>query len=164
MYELTHGLSWTFFSDIFKYKNSHPFSLRHNSQFSRPYIKTVTESMSYLSPIIWDILPVTCNKLLSLGASKNKIKKMKTWYTLQVLAGFVRQKILNYLSTQQLKFESVLLKMLNTPYMFFSNFLGNTFWKNILHFTQFCYGKSELIFKNLAFYFLNLFKVLLKLL
>ena len=62
MYKATDGLSPPLISDTFKQKNSHPYNLLHNSQFSRPLVKTVfhgTKSISYLGPIIWDILPVT---------------------------------------------------------------------------------------------------------
>ena len=42
----------------------------NSSQFSRRLVKTVfhgTKSMSYLGPIIWDVLPVTYKKSPSLG-------------------------------------------------------------------------------------------------
>ena len=50
------------FSVIFKHKNSHPYNLRHDFQFSGPLVTTVfheTKNIFYLAPIIWNILPVT---------------------------------------------------------------------------------------------------------
>ena len=64
-------------SVIFKPKNSHPYNLRHDSQFSGPLLKTVfhgTENISYLAPMIWNILPVTCKESPSLEAFKNRVK------------------------------------------------------------------------------------------
>ena len=40
--------------------NENPYTLRHNSQFSRRLMKTVyhgTESISNLGPKIWDLVP-----------------------------------------------------------------------------------------------------------
>ena len=64
-------------SVMFKHKNSHPYNLRLNSQFSGPLLKTVfhgTENISYLAPMIWNILPVTCKESPSLEAFKNRVK------------------------------------------------------------------------------------------
>ena len=41
-------------------RNEHPYNLRQNSQLCRPLAKSVyhgTESLSYLRPKVWDILP-----------------------------------------------------------------------------------------------------------
>ena len=58
MYKVSNGLSPTVFSNIFTQKNSHPYNLQLNSQFSRPLIRSLfygTESKSYLGPVIWNI-------------------------------------------------------------------------------------------------------------
>ena len=60
MYKVSNELSPPIVSNIFTQKNCHPYNLRLNSQFSRPLVKSVfhgTESISYLGPVIWDILP-----------------------------------------------------------------------------------------------------------
>ena len=47
-------------NNIFKLKEENPYNLRHVSEFSRPLINSVyhgTESISFLGPKIWDILP-----------------------------------------------------------------------------------------------------------
>ena len=59
MYKVSNGLSPPLISNKFRQKNSHPYNLRLNSQFSRPLVRSVfhgTKSMSYLGPVIWDIL------------------------------------------------------------------------------------------------------------
>ena len=60
MYKVSYWLSTPVVSNIFKQKNCHPYNLRLNSQFSRPLVRSVfhgTESISYLGPVIWGILP-----------------------------------------------------------------------------------------------------------
>ena len=46
--------------NILKLRTENPYNLRHVSEFSKPMVKSVyhrTESISYLEPKIWDILP-----------------------------------------------------------------------------------------------------------
>ena len=46
--------------NIFKLRTEIPYNLRNISEFSRPAVNSVyhgTESISYLGPKIWDILP-----------------------------------------------------------------------------------------------------------
>ena len=60
MYKVSNRLSPPIGSNIFTQKNCHLYNLRLNSQFSRPLVRSVfheTESISYLGPVIWDILP-----------------------------------------------------------------------------------------------------------
>ena len=67
MYKVSE-LSPPIVSNIFTQKNSHPYNLRLNSQFSRPLVRSVfsgTESISYLGPVIWDILPGSYKNLLN---------------------------------------------------------------------------------------------------
>ena len=68
-------------SNIFTQKSSHPYNVRLNSQFSRPLVRSVfhgTESISYLNPVTWDILPDSYKNLPNLSVFKNRIKKMET--------------------------------------------------------------------------------------
>ena len=47
-------------NEIFEVRNEHPYNLRQNYQFFRPLVRSVyhgTESISYLGPKVWDILP-----------------------------------------------------------------------------------------------------------
>ena len=69
MYKVSYGLSTPVVSNIFKQKNCHPYNLRLNSQFSRPLVRSVyhgTESISYLGPVIRDILPDSYKNLVLL--------------------------------------------------------------------------------------------------
>ena len=73
MYKVSNGLSPSIVSNIFTQKNCHPYNLRLNSQFSRPFVRSAfhgTESISCLGPVIWDILP-------NFSVFKNRIKKWK---------------------------------------------------------------------------------------
>ena len=60
MYKLSNELSPPIATTIFTQKDCYPYNLRLNSQFSRPLVRSVfhgTDSISYLGPVIWDILP-----------------------------------------------------------------------------------------------------------
>ena len=61
-------------------ENSHSYNLRLNYQFSRPLFRSVfhgSESIFYLGPVIWDILPDSFKNLSNFSVFKNKIKKWK---------------------------------------------------------------------------------------
>ena len=75
MYKVSNGLSPFVVSNIFTPKN-----LQLNSQFSRPLVRSVfhgTESITYLCPIIWDILPDSYKNVSSFIVFKDTIKKWK---------------------------------------------------------------------------------------
>ena len=77
MYKVSDGYV---VSNIFPQKNSHPYNLRLNSQFSRPLVRSVfhgTESIPYLGPVIWDILPDSSKNLPNFSVFKSRIKKWK---------------------------------------------------------------------------------------
>ena len=66
-------------SNMFKLKAEHSYNLRQVSEFSRPMVKSVyhgTESISYLGPKIWDILP---EKLKNIDNLEHFKKEIKTW-------------------------------------------------------------------------------------
>ena len=66
-------------NNIFKLKAENPYNLRQVSEFSRPMVKSVyhgTESISYLGPKIWDILPEKPKNIDNLEHFK---KEIKTW-------------------------------------------------------------------------------------
>ena len=73
------GLSPTIFSEVFS-KRSVQYHLRHASEFSVPNVKSTfqgTESLSYLGPKIWDLVPKELKELSSLSAFKKAIKNWK---------------------------------------------------------------------------------------
>ena len=73
------GLAPTIFSEVFS-KRSVQYNLRHASEFSASDVKSTfhgTESLSYLGPNIWDLVPKELKELSNLSAFKNAIKKWK---------------------------------------------------------------------------------------
>ena len=80
MFKVSNSLSPHILSNIFTQKNCQPYNLRLNSQFFRPLLRSVfheTESISYLGPVIWDILPDSYKNLPSSSVFENRIKKWK---------------------------------------------------------------------------------------
>ena len=62
--------------DIFN-KGNPTYQLRHTSHFSIPLVRSAyneTESLSFLVPKIWDIVPTELKKVRSLSAFKSGIK------------------------------------------------------------------------------------------
>ena len=60
MFKVSNGLSPALMNDIFKLRGEQTFNLRKLSQFYRPKVNSVyngTESVSFLGPIIWDLVP-----------------------------------------------------------------------------------------------------------
>ena len=79
MFKSYKGLSPPIMDNVFKLRTENPYSLRQVSEFSRPIVKTVyhgTESLSYLGPKIWDILPEKLRNMDNLESFK---KEIKTW-------------------------------------------------------------------------------------
>ena len=67
--------------EILKLKDQSQYNLRYNSLFSRPLVKSVykgTESLSFLGPKIWNILPDTYKDLPNLDSFKVALKKWRT--------------------------------------------------------------------------------------
>ena len=64
------------FTEIFNKRNPN-YQLRHTSQFSIPSVRSVyngTESLSFLGPKIWDIVPTESKEVKTLSAFKSGIK------------------------------------------------------------------------------------------
>ena len=60
MFKVSKDLAPLQMHEIFKLKHQSHYNLRYNSLFSRPLVKSVykgTESLSFLGPNIWYILP-----------------------------------------------------------------------------------------------------------
>ena len=67
-------------NNIFKLREENPYNLRHVSEFSRSMINSVyhgTESISFLGPKIWDILPEKLKNTETLEVFKKEIKIWK---------------------------------------------------------------------------------------
>ena len=79
MFRLYNGLSPPLMNNIFKLRAENPYTLRQVSEFPKPMVKSVyhgTESISYLGPKIWDILP---GKLKNIENLEHFKKEIKTW-------------------------------------------------------------------------------------
>ena len=79
MFRFYNGLSPPLMINMFKLKAENSYNLRQVSEFSRPMVKSVfhgTESISYLGPKIWDILP---EKLKNIDNLEHFKKEIKTW-------------------------------------------------------------------------------------
>ena len=77
MYKVSNGLSPLVVSNIFTQNTCHSYNLRLNSQFSRAILRSVLheiESMSYLGPVIWDIIPDNYKNLPNLVFLKTRLK------------------------------------------------------------------------------------------
>jgi len=80
MFKMSKGLSPPIMENVFTLREENHYNLRQNSQFSRPFVRSVfygTESISYLGPKIWDMLPESYKNVNTLGAFKSKIKLWK---------------------------------------------------------------------------------------
>ena len=80
MFKVSRNLASPQMHECFKLKDQPQYNLRHNSLFSRPLVKSVykgTESLSFLGPKIWDILPDTYKDLPDLNSFKVALKKWR---------------------------------------------------------------------------------------
>ena len=73
MHKISNGLSKPLMKDIFPI-NRNPYSLRQNSQFSRP---RGTESISNPGPKIWHLVTSNIKKMSDLDKFKKAIKQWK---------------------------------------------------------------------------------------
>ena len=88
MFKVYRSMSPPIFSELFRGRDI-CYNLRSNSNFAVPHVKSVfhgSESISYLGPKIWDIVPLELKELTSLNGFKKGIKK---WQQKIVLAGYV---------------------------------------------------------------------------
>ena len=72
-------MSPTIFSELFRWRDI-SYNLRSNSNFLLPNVKSVfhgSDSISYIGPNIWDVVPLELKELTCLSAFK-KVLKMAT--------------------------------------------------------------------------------------
>ena len=75
-----HNLSPPIIADLFEQRNEQHYNLRNWVQFSLPAIRTVyhgSESISFLGPKIWNMLPDKLKNASSLEVFKASIKSWK---------------------------------------------------------------------------------------
>ena len=80
MHKVRKGLSPAIITELFEHTEEHYYNLRNNAEFAIPAIRTVyhgSESISYLGPKVWNILPDRLKNANSLETFKSEIKKWK---------------------------------------------------------------------------------------
>ena len=80
MFKISKGISSSIMKGIFEPRAENPYNLRCISQFSVTLVSTLfhdTESISFLGPKIWNLLPETFKNIDSLENFKISIKKWK---------------------------------------------------------------------------------------
>ena len=78
MFKVSNGLSTVLINDIFKLRGEQTYNLRKLSQFYRPKVNSVCydlQSVSFLGPIIWNLVPNELKDIGNLAAFKKTIKK-----------------------------------------------------------------------------------------
>ena len=73
MFKFYKGVSPPIMDNVFRLRTDNPYNLRQASEFSRPIVKTVyhgSESISYLGPKIWDMLPENLRNIENLETAK----------------------------------------------------------------------------------------------
>ena len=77
MYKVTNNIAPTIVSELFSFSNIN-YNLRSGSQFHQPSANAVwnsLETISYLGPKIWSMVPVEMKQRSSLSSFKGEIKK-----------------------------------------------------------------------------------------
>ena len=80
MYNVRKGMSPPQITELFAQRNEHLYNLRQNAKFLKPLVNSVhcgTESISYLIPKIWGMVPDTYKNIDSPDNFKKVIKKME---------------------------------------------------------------------------------------
>ena len=78
MFKVKHKLCPDIASDIFKERTNNQYNLRNRNDFVIPRVHTVyhgTESITYLGPKIWDIVPEEIKQNKYLNSFKESINK-----------------------------------------------------------------------------------------
>ena len=81
MYKIYHGISPSIMNEIFTIRHQNQYNLRHWTYFDVPKVETVnpgSESVGYLGPKIWEVIPIHIKELDIIGKFKVPIKKWKS--------------------------------------------------------------------------------------
>ena len=80
MFKVKNDLAPSIFNNIFERQNMQKYNLRNVSDFKSKTAKTVqygTETISFLGPKIWDLVPSELKNLSNISMFKEKIKKWR---------------------------------------------------------------------------------------
>ena len=75
IYKVKHKISPNFIREIFPQSDS-AYNLRNTSDFNRPKVNTVlwgSETLRYIGPIIWDLLPLNIKTIVTLTSFISKV-------------------------------------------------------------------------------------------
>ena len=78
MYKVKNEIAPMITANVFTRMPENHYNFRHSSNFIVPFARTIyhgTESISYLGPKIWDIVPSELKKAQSLNSFKKSISK-----------------------------------------------------------------------------------------
>ena len=92
MFEISKNLAPPQVHEIFKLKDQPQYNLRYSSLVSRQLVKSVykgTESLSFLGPKIWDILPDTYKDLPDLNSFYSSFNEIEIELK---LSGLIKKK------------------------------------------------------------------------
>ena len=81
MFKVSRGLSPEIVNELFQFREQIPYELRQRSQFQIPWVHSVfsgTESLKFLGPKVWALVPDEMKQLEILGKFRNAIKQWKT--------------------------------------------------------------------------------------
>ena len=81
MYKVKNKISPEIMNDVFELRELPTYNLRNPSEFIRRPKKSVKygeKSLSFLAPMIWDLVPNDIKKLESLESFKKAVKSWKT--------------------------------------------------------------------------------------
>ena len=70
MFKVSRGLSPEIVNELFQFRKQIPYELRQRSQFQIPWVYSVfsgTESLKFLRPKVWALVPDEMKQLESLG-------------------------------------------------------------------------------------------------
>ena len=88
MYKIYHGISPTIMNEIFTLRHQNQYNLRNWTYFDVPKVRTFnhgSESVRYLSPKIWEVIPTYIRGLDITEKFKIAIKKWKPEFCMQNL-------------------------------------------------------------------------------
>ena len=80
LYKVSKSMSPPQITELFAERNEHPYNLRHNAKILQPFLNSPrcrTESISYLDPKIWAMVPDTYKYIYSLYNFKKVIRRYK---------------------------------------------------------------------------------------
>ena len=80
MFKVSRGLNPEIVNELFQFREQLPYDLRQRSQFQIPWVHSIfsgTESLKFLGPKVWTLVPNEMKQLKSLEKLRNAIRQWK---------------------------------------------------------------------------------------